>query len=77
MTNSGPISLLTVFLKVLEKVRYSRLSHHVHTDDIVVPEQFVRRQESSTENAAFKLTDSVLISINPPKKGTLVEYSVI
>jgi hypothetical protein len=36
----------------------------MHTNNIVVPEQFGFRQESSTENAAFKLTDSVLISVN-------------
>jgi hypothetical protein len=64
MTNYRPISLLTVFSKVLEKIMYNRLSHHMHTNNILVPEQFGFRQGKSTENAAFKLTDSVLKSIN-------------
>jgi hypothetical protein len=35
---------------------YSRLSHHMHTNNISVPEQFHFRQGKSKENAAFKLT---------------------
>jgi hypothetical protein len=65
MTNCRPISLLTVFFpKVLEKVMYNRVSHHVHTYNILVSEQFGFRQGKSTDNAAFKLINSVLKSIN-------------
>jgi hypothetical protein len=56
MTNYRPISLVTVFSKVLEKVMYNRLSQHMHTNNVLVPERFGFRQGSSTENAAFKLT---------------------
>jgi hypothetical protein len=62
MTNYKPISLLTVFSKVLVKVRYSRLSMHINS--ILIPEQCGFRQGSSIENAAFKLTESVLKFIN-------------
>jgi hypothetical protein len=54
---------------------YGRLSHYLQTNNILVPEQFGFRKEISTENAVFKLTDSVLISINI--KCMLVVYSVI
>jgi hypothetical protein len=64
MTNYRPISLLTFFLKALEKVMYSRLSRHMHTNNISIPEQFDLRQGKSTDNAAFKITDSVLKSVN-------------
>jgi hypothetical protein len=63
MKNYRPISLLTVFSKVLEKVMYNRLSHHKHTNNILVPEQFGFRQGKSPDNAAFKLTNSILKSI--------------
>jgi hypothetical protein len=43
---------------------YSRLSHYLQTNNILVPEQFGFRKGISTENAAFKLTDSVLKSLN-------------
>jgi hypothetical protein len=64
MTNYRPISLLTTFSKVLEKVMYNRLSHHMHTNNISVPVQFDFWKGLSTENAAFKLTDDVLKAIN-------------
>jgi len=35
---------------------YSRLSHHMHTNNILVPEQIGFGQGKSTDNAAFKLT---------------------
>jgi hypothetical protein len=63
-TNCRAISLLTVFLKVLEKVVYNRLSQCTRTNNILVPEQFGFTQGSSTENAALKLTDSVFKSVN-------------
>jgi hypothetical protein len=36
----------------------------MHTNNILVPEQFDFRKGVSTEDAAFKLTDNVLKSIN-------------
>jgi hypothetical protein len=38
MTEYRPISLLTAFLKVLKKVMYNSLRHHMHTNNILVPE---------------------------------------
>jgi hypothetical protein len=43
---------------------YNRLSHYLQTNNIVVPEQFGFRKGISTENAAFRRTDSVLKSLN-------------
>jgi hypothetical protein len=49
MTNYRPVSLLMFsFLRVLRKVMYNRLSHHMHTNNILVSEQFGFRQGSST-----------------------------
>jgi hypothetical protein len=64
MTNYRPISLLPIFSKVFEKAMPSRLSHHLYTNNILVPEQLVFRKSMSTEDAAFKLTDSVFKSLN-------------
>jgi hypothetical protein len=63
MSNYRPISLLTVFSKVLEKVMHNRLSHYFQ-NNIFVPEQFSFRKGISIENAAFKLTDSILKFLN-------------
>jgi hypothetical protein len=57
MSNYRPISLLTTFFKVLEKVMHNRLNQYLQTNNILVPEQFGFRKGITTENAAFKLTD--------------------
>jgi hypothetical protein len=45
------------------------LSNHMQTNNILVPEQFGFRQRKSTNNAAFKLTDIVLKSVNQKMHG--------
>jgi hypothetical protein len=64
VTNCRLIPLLTIFPKIHEKVIYNRLSHHMHTNSILVPEQFGFRKSISTGDAALTLTDNVLKSIN-------------
>jgi hypothetical protein len=64
MKNYRPVSLLRVFCKVLEKAKHCRLDQHLHTNNILVTEQYNFRQGISTEDAAFRLTDSVFKSIN-------------
>jgi len=46
------------------KAMYSRLSQHLQTNNILAPEKYAFRKGMSTENAAFRLTDSVLKSLN-------------
>jgi len=43
---------------------YSRLNKHLQTNSILVPEQYALRKGMSTEDAALRLTDSVLNSLN-------------
>jgi hypothetical protein len=43
---------------------YSRLNKHLQTNNILVPEQYALRKGMSTEDAALRLTDSVLNSLN-------------
>jgi hypothetical protein len=60
MLDYRPISLLTAFFKVLEKVMPNRLRHYLQTNNILlVLEQFGFRKGMSIKNAAFKLTDSI------------------
>jgi hypothetical protein len=64
MTNYRLFALLTTFSKVFKKIMYNRLSHHVHINNIVVPEKFGFREGIPTEYAAFSLTNSTFKSIN-------------
>jgi hypothetical protein len=43
---------------------HTRLSHYFQTNNILVPEEFGFRKGISTENIAFKLSDSILNSVN-------------
>jgi hypothetical protein len=64
VSNYRPISLLITFSTVLEKVMHNRLSHNFQTNNILASGQFDFRKGISTENVAFKPTDSVLQSIS-------------
>ena len=52
------------FSKVLKKATHSTLSQHLHTNNILVTEQYAFKKEISTEDAAFRLKDSAFIYIN-------------
>ena len=54
---------------------YSRLKQHLYTNNILVPEQYTFRKGMSTDDAAFRLTDSVLKSLN--QSYVLEEFFVI
>jgi hypothetical protein len=62
ISNYRPISLSPTFAKIFEKAMYSRLSQHLQTNYILAPEKYAFRKGKSTEEAAFRLTDSVLKS---------------
>ena len=72
MTNYRP---LTVYSEVVEKSVHNRLSQHLHTNSVLVTEQYIFRKGISTEVAAFRLTGSVFKSIN--QECILEEFSVI
>ena len=53
----------------------SRLSQHLQTNNILVTEEYGFRKGISTEDAAFRPTDSVFKSIK--QKCMLEDFSVI
>ena len=64
MTNFRLISLLNVFFKVSETAMHSKLSCHLHDNSILATLQHSFRKKISTENAVFRLTKTILKSIN-------------
>jgi hypothetical protein len=64
IANYRPISLLTSFSKVFEKIICDRLLKHIKTSNILVAEQFGFRTSSSTEKAPYKLIDKMLNALN-------------
>ena len=64
ISNYSPISLLPTFAKIFEKAMYSTLSQHLQSNCILAPEQYAFRKGKSAEDAAFRLIDSVIKSLN-------------
>jgi hypothetical protein len=64
MTNYRPISLLSSFSKVVEKVICIRLNQHITTKNIVVYEQYGFRSNSSTGEATCTLLNEILTVLN-------------
>jgi hypothetical protein len=55
MANYRPVSLLTSFSKVFEKIIYERLLQHINVNNNLVEEQFGFRPATSTDKAAYRL----------------------
>jgi hypothetical protein len=64
VANYRPISLLTAFSKVFEKIIYDRLIQHIETNNILTDEQFGFRTSSSTDKAFYKFIDGILNALN-------------
>jgi hypothetical protein len=64
MSNYRPISLLTSFSKIFEKVMYEKLYQHLIDNNILVNEQFGFRTYSSTDKATCKLLNKILNALN-------------
>jgi hypothetical protein len=60
ISNYRPISLLTSFSKIFERVIYTRLCQHLSNNNILVNEQCGFRINSSTDKAIYILLDHVL-----------------
>jgi len=64
MSNYRPISLLTSFSKVFEKVIYNTVHNHINVNNILAKEQYGFRNNSSTEMASFNLINNFLEALN-------------
>lgn len=63
-SNYRPISLLTSFSKIIEKIIYKQLYRHLKENNVLVKEQFGFREESSTDMATYALLNAVLSSLD-------------
>jgi len=68
ISNFKPISLLTSFSKVIEKLMYNRLIDHITSYFILAKEQYGFRTSYSMQHAAFLLVDNILTAMNNKTK---------
>ena len=59
-----PISILSSFSKVLEKVMYNQLQEHLIKNNILAKEQFGFRSDSTTNKAIYKLINETMNALN-------------
>jgi hypothetical protein len=64
ISNYRPISLLTSFSKIIEKLNYARLLAHIDMNSVLVHKQYGFRTHSSTEKAAITLINSILTAMS-------------
>jgi len=64
LLNYRPISILSTFSKVLEKVLYKQLQDHLNKHSILAQEQFGFRSDSTTNKAIYKLINENLNALN-------------
>ena len=63
-SNYRPISILSSFSKILEKVMFNQLQDHLNKHKILAEEQFGFRSDSTTNNAIYKLVNETLSALN-------------
>jgi hypothetical protein len=63
-TNYKPVSLLTFFSKIYEKLIYLRLYKHIYTNNILAKEQYGFRINSSTEAASCDVINEISKAMN-------------
>ena len=69
MNNYRPISLLSIFDKIMEKIMHNRLYHFLEVNNILYSKQFGSRKNNSTMNALINITEKIIESIDKGKYG--------
>ena len=64
VSNYRPISILTCFSKIYEKIMYNRLFNHLESNDILYKKQFGFQAKNSTEHAALVLSENILTAFD-------------
>ena len=69
VNNYRPISLLSIFDKIIEKIMHSRLYEFLENNDILFENQFGFRKYKSTIHALIQITEQIRESIDNKKFG--------
>ena len=77
LSNFRPISMLSCFLKILERIMYNRLYQYLTENKILYPKQFGFQTGHSTKHAIVQLVDQILESseYNKYTLGVFIDLS--
>jgi hypothetical protein len=63
MMNYRPISLLTTFSKILDRVMFNTVNQRLQVNNVLMPEQAGFRKDNTIENAGVT-TNNILTALN-------------
>ena len=69
VNNYRPISLLSIFSKIMEKLMANRLKDYLEIQDIICANQFGFRQGFSTVHSLISITETIKSTIDNKKYG--------
>ena len=72
VSNYRPISLLSVFSKIYEKIMYSRLTSFLTKNNIIYPRQYGFRAQHSSEHALLDAQNTILSSLDKKQIALLL-----
>ena len=77
LTNYRPISVLSCFSKILDRIMYNRVYNYLNDNNLLFCKQFGFRKGHSTDHALIKLIDSIYDSFNQSKYtlGVFIDLS--
>ena len=67
ITSYRPISVLSCFFKILERIMYNRVYNYLNDNNLLFRKQFGFRKGHSTDDACIKLIDRIYDSFNQNK----------
>jgi hypothetical protein len=76
ISNYRPISLLTSFSKIMEKVMFDRLMNHLKKYAILSPNQYGFQKNLSIDNAVYSLLNKILTALNNKSKAKGIFYDI-
>ena len=72
VNNYHPISLLSIFSKIMEKIMSTRLTNYLELHDIIYPKQFGFRAGFSTTHSLISITETIKKTLDEKKYGCSV-----
>ena len=77
LTNYRPISVLSCFSKILERIMYNRVYNYLNDNNLLFHKQFGFRKSHSTDHALIELINSTYDSFNQNKYtlGVFIDLS--
>lgn len=76
LENFRPISLLSIFGKIFERIILHRIRRHLETNEIIPHQQFGFQQSLSTSHQLYRICHSIKQNLNDKKSTAMIFFDV-